>query len=151
MHSRPVPTGSFGDDYKPGAIGLDFPTLFVGPKETRVARASEVAARGEAAASKARGLVALEAEDAFYRWEESVEKIGKFTKAAQDAEALSKRATSALDSGVIQSYRDVLEILVIGAQIQANLNEALYNHAVSLTELERVTAGGFPTVTAAVP
>jgi outer membrane protein TolC len=151
MHARPIPTGSFGDDYKPGAIGLDFPTLFVGPRETRVERATEVSRRADAAADKARNLVALEAEDTFFKWEESMTKIKEYTKAAQDAEALSRRAQSALESGVIQSYRDVLEILVIGAQIQAHLNEALYNHAVVLTELERVTAGGFPTVTVNVP
>ena len=117
----------------------------------RVDRASNVFARAGAAADKAYNLIALEAEDTFFKWEEAVSKIAKYTQAAKDAEALSQRATSALDSGVIQSYRDVLEILVIGAQIQANLNEAQYNHAVALTELERVTAGGFPTVTVNVP
>ncbi|HKA05832.1 MAG TPA: TolC family protein, partial [Gemmataceae bacterium] len=151
MHARPVPTGSFGDDYKPGAIGLDFPTMFVGPRDVRVDRATDVAGRAGAAADKAYNLVALEAEDTFFKWEEAVAKIAKYTQAAKDADALSQRATSALDSGVIQSYRDVLEILVISAQIQANLNEAQYNHAVALTELERATAGGFPTVTVHVP
>lgn len=151
VHARPIPTGSFGDDYKPGAIGLDFPSLFVGPKEIRVQRATDVSSRADAAADKARNLVALEAEDTFFRWEEAMAKIAKFTKAGKDAEALSQRAISALDSGVIQSYRDVLEILVLGAQIQANLNEAMYSHAVALTEFERVTAGGFPTLTVNVP
>lgn len=146
VHARPVPTGSFGDDYKPGAIGLDFPTLFVGPREVRVQRAAEVTARSAAAAEKARNLVTLEAEDTYYRWEETVQKIAKFTQAAKDAEELAKRASSALDSGVIQSYRDVLEILVLGAQIRANLNEARYNHAVALTEIERVTGGAFTAI-----
>jgi outer membrane protein TolC len=151
MHARPVPSGSFGDDYKPGAIGLDFPVTFVGPREVRVDRARDVAGRASAAADKAYNLIALEAEDTFYKWEDAVTTIAKYTQAAKDAEALSQRATSALDSGVIQSYRDVLEILVLGAQTQAELNEALYSHAVALTELERVTAGGFPTVTVHVP
>jgi outer membrane protein TolC len=151
FHSRPVPTGSFGDDYKPGAIGLDFPSMFVGPKEIRMQRASDVLGRSAAAAEKVHNLVALEAEDTFFKWEEAVAKIANYTQAAKDAEALSQRMTSALDSGVIQSYRDVLETLVLGAQIQSYLNEALYNHAVALTEIERVTNGGFPTVTVNVP
>jgi outer membrane protein TolC len=151
VHSRPVPTGSFGDDYKPGAIGFDFPTLFVGPREIRVQRAAEVTNRSAAAADKAKNLVTLEAEDTYYRWEETVQKIAKFTQAAKDAEELGKRASSALESGVIQSYRDVLEILVLGAQIRANLNEARYNHAVALTELERVTGGAFLVVTGHTP
>jgi outer membrane protein TolC len=143
MHARPIPTGSFGDDYKPGAIGLDFPTLFVGPREDRVQRACQTSMRAEAALEKARNLVALEAEDAFLKWEEAITKIEKYKKSSSETEVAAKRAISALESGVIQSYRDVLEILALGAQTQAFLNEATYKHAVALTELERVTAGGF--------
>ena len=143
MHVKPIPTGSFGDDYKPGAIGLDFPSLFVGPRETRMQRACELSGRSDAAAEKARNLVALDAEDAFLRWEEAFAKMGRYSKGAAAGDALGKRAISALESGVIQSYRDVLEILILVAQNQAHLNEARYNHAVALTELERVTGGGF--------
>jgi outer membrane protein TolC len=151
VHSRPVPTGSFGDDYKPGAIGLDFPSTFVGPREARVDRACEVNQRAEATAEKARILVALEAEDAFLKWEEAMAKIAKFTEAAKNGKAIADKVASALDSGVIQSYRDVLEIEVMAAQFQAHLNEALYNHAVALTELERTTGGAFATLTVNVP
>ncbi len=41
------------------------------------------------------------------------------------------------------SYRDILEMQVLLAQYRAEFNEALYKHAVALTELERVTGGGF--------
>lgn len=144
MHAKPIPTGSFGDDYKPGAIGIDFPTLFVGPRSTRVQRASELAVRAGAVAEKARNLVALEAEDAYLKWEEAFSKIGKLRKAVAEADAIARKANSALESGILQSYRDVLELQVMAAQLQAQLNEALYHHAVALTELERVTAGGYP-------
>jgi outer membrane protein TolC len=143
MHAKPIPTGSFGDDYKPGAIGLDFPTMFVGPRETRMQRACELSQRADAVVDKAVNLVALEAEDAYLKWEEAIAKIGHYKKSSTETEALAKRALSALESGVIQSYRDVLEILALGAQTQAFLNEARYKHAIALTELERVTAGGF--------
>lgn len=144
MHARPIPTGSFGDDYKPGAIGLDFPTLFVGPKATRVQRAQELAVRAQSASDKARNLVALDAEDAWLRWEESTSNIGKLKKAAADAEAIARKSQSALESGVIQSYRDVLEMHVLAAQVKAKFNESMYQHMIALTELERATAGGFP-------
>lgn len=143
MHARPVPTGSFGDDYKPGAIGLDFPTLFVGPRDTRMQRACELSGRADAVAAKARILIALEAEDAFLKWEEAVAKITQYRKSIAETEELAKRATVALETGGTKSYRDVLEIVVLGAQLQVALNEALYNHAVALTEFERVTAGAF--------
>lgn len=144
MHARPIPTGSFGDEYKPGAIGIDFPTLFAGPRSERVQRATDLAGRSGSVADKARNLLALEAEGAFLRWEETLSKIKTLKPAAADAEAIAKKAQSALETGVIQSYRDVLELQVLASQIQAQLNEAHYQHAVALTELERVTAGGFP-------
>jgi outer membrane protein TolC len=151
VHANPVPTGSFGDDYKPGAIGLDFPMNFVGKRDDRVTRACDVNQRAEAAAEKARILVALEAEDAWLKWEESVAKIARFTEAVKDENDGADKAYNALVSGLNVSYRDVLEIVVMAAQSQAHLNEALYNHAVALTDLERATGGAYPTLTVNVP
>ena len=144
MHARPIPTGSFGDDYKPAAIGIELPTLFVGKREIRMERASELADRAGAVVEKARNLVALDAEDAFLRWEEAFAKIGKLKKAPDDADVLAEKTKTALDNGSVKSYRDVVEIQVLAAQLRAQYNDALYQHAVALTEIERVTAGGFP-------
>jgi outer membrane protein TolC len=144
MHARPIPTGSFGDDYKPGAIGIDFPTLFAGPRATRVDRATDLAARSGAVADKARNLVSLEAESAVLRWEQTLAKIKALKQGYTDADVLANKAQSALETGVIQSYRSVLELRVLTSQIHAQLNEAHYQHTVARTELERVTGGGFP-------
>jgi outer membrane protein TolC len=144
MHARPIPTGSFGDDYKPAAIGIELPTLFVGPRAVRMERASELADRAASVVEKARNLVALDAEDAFLRWEEAFNKIAKLKKAPGDADELAEKTKTALDNGSVKSYRDVVEIQVLASQLRAQYNEALYQHAVALTELERVTAGGFP-------
>ena len=57
MHARPIPTGSFGDDYKPAAIGIEMPTLFVGPRAVRMERASELADRAGSVVQKAQNLV----------------------------------------------------------------------------------------------
>jgi outer membrane protein TolC len=152
MHARPIPTGSFGDDYKPAAIGIEFPTQFVGPRPVRIDRAGELADRAGAVVEKARNLVALDAEDAFLRWEEATGKIARLKKAPGEADELAEKTKIALDNGSVKSYRDVVEIQVIASQLRAQYNEALYQHAVALTELERVTAGGFPagvTVTSA--
>jgi outer membrane protein TolC len=151
IHANPVPTGTFGDDYKPGAIGLDFPANFVGPRDDRVRRACDVHERAEAAAEKARILVALDADDAWLKWEESVAKIARFTEAVKDESDAADKAYNALVSGLNVSYRDVLEIMVMAAQSQAHLNEALYNQAVALTDIERATGGAFPTLTVNVP
>jgi outer membrane protein TolC len=151
VHANPVPTGSFGDDYKPGAIGLDYPSFFVGPRDDRVKRACEINERAGAAAEKSRILVALEADDAWLKWDESIKKIARFTESVKEEKDAADKAEQALVSGVSQSYRDVLEMMVLAAQSQAHLNEALYNHAVALTDLERATGGAFPTLTVNVP
>jgi hypothetical protein len=144
FHAKPIPTGSFGDDYKPGAIGLDFPTLFVGPKETRMERAAFVNGRAGAVAEKTRNLVALEAEAAFLKWEEAIAKMDETRPSADEGEKMLVKLKAALEGNVLQSYKDYLEMVVIVGQVKAQYNEALYNHAVALTEFERVTAGGFP-------
>jgi hypothetical protein len=143
FHAKPIPTGSFGDDYKPGAIGLDFPTLFVGPKETRMDRAAFVNGRAGAVAEKTRNLVALEAEAAFLKWEEAIAKMDETRPSAEEGEKMLVKLKAALEGNVLQSYKDYLEMVVIVGQVKAQYNEALYNHAVALTEFERVTAGGF--------
>jgi len=143
MHAKPIPTGTFGTDYKPGAIGPEMPTLFVGPRNIRVQRASDLSDRAAAVVEKARNLVALEAEDAYLQWEESVAKAEKLSKATKDAETLAKDLRQLLVDNMGQSYKDVVEAQVMGSQIKAMRNEALYYHAVALTELERVTGGGF--------
>src|SRR5947207_8066335 len=107
IHAKPIPTGTFGSDYKPGAIGPELPTLFVGPRSTRMQRASELSDRAGAVVDKARNLVALEAEDAFLLWEESVSKAGKLGKAAKDAETLAKEFRQKLLDNMGQSYKDV--------------------------------------------
>ncbi|HLW68481.1 MAG TPA: hypothetical protein VKS79_24395 [Gemmataceae bacterium] len=144
FHAKPIPTGSFGDEYKPGAIGLDFPTLFVGPKETRMDRAAFVNGRAGAVAEKTRNLVALEADAAFLKWEEAIAKLDETRPSADEGEKMLVKLKAALEGNVLQSYKDYLEMVVIVGQVKAQYNEALYNHAVALTEFERVTAGGFP-------
>jgi outer membrane protein TolC len=144
MHARPIPTGSFGDDYKPAAIGIEMPTLMVGSRSVRMERAAELADRAGAVVQKTQNLVALDAEDAFLRWEEAVGKIAKLKTGPKEADDLAEKTKTALDNGSVKSYRDVVEIQVIASQLRAQYNEALYHHAVALTELERVTAGGFP-------
>ncbi|HEV3145964.1 MAG TPA: hypothetical protein VGZ47_18910 [Gemmataceae bacterium] len=144
FHAKPVPTGSFGDEYKPGAIGLDFPTLFVGPKETRMERAAYVNGRAGAVAEKTRNLVALEAAAAFLKWEEAITKMDETKPAAEDGDKILVKLKAALEGNVLQSYKDYLEMVVVVGQVKGQYNEARYNHAVALTEFERVTAGGFP-------
>jgi hypothetical protein len=63
---------------------------------------------------------------------------------AEEGEKMLVKLKAALEGNVLQSYKDYLEMVVIVGQVKGQYNEALYNHAVALTEFERVTACGFP-------
>jgi hypothetical protein len=142
FHAKPIPSGSFGDDYKPGAIGMDFPTLFAGPQQDRMQRAGWINARTVAVAEKTRNLMALEAEDAYLKWEEAIAKMDRTAKQADEDEKFLRKLKAALEGNILQSYKDYLELVVLAGQIKAQYNEARYNHAVALTEFERVTNCG---------
>ncbi len=145
IHAKAIPYGTFGDDYRPGALGLEFPTMFAGlpgPRSARVERAKDLAARAGSVVEKTRNLVALEAEDAFLKWEESSTHIEKLKAVVEKAESAAQKTLQGLLGGVVSSYRDVIELQVITAQAQAQLNKAYYDHLIALTEIERVTAGG---------
>ena len=107
-------------------------------------RAAFVNGRAGAVAEKTRNLVALEAEAAFLKWEEAIAKMDETRPSAEEGEKMLVKLKAALEGNVLQSYKDYLELVVIVGQVKAQYNEALYNHAVALTEFERVTAGGFP-------
>lgn len=141
IHSRPVPTG-FDDGsaiYRPGALAPEMPTLLVGPKCDRQERAQNLTDRAGAVADKTSNLIALEAEDAYWRWSESRAKTADAYKAAEAALVL-------LDPELEKAFdtkEDAVKNLVFAAQGRATYNEALYQYLVSLATLERVTAGGF--------
>jgi len=143
IHSRAVPPEISDGEYRPGAIPPEMPTTLVGPRSARVERARDLSARAAAVADKTRGLITLEAEDAYLRWVEAALKIPK-TRDANDVS--SKLATDTLNDfkgGQNVPYKDVLEAAVLSAQAGSAYNEARYQHVLALAALERITGGGF--------
>src|SRR5262249_6117938 len=129
-------------EYRPGAIGLEMPTLMVGPRRTRVERAGDLAARAAAVVDKTRHLVALEAEDTFLRWEEAARQLPLAKEAADKAQPLAIKTQQNFAGGQSVRVKEVLDSLVHGEQSRAASNEALYRYLIGLAALERVTAGG---------
>ena len=143
VHARPVPQGHANGDYRPGAISLEMPTHLVGPKFSRVERARNFSARAQAVVEKTRNLIALEADDAFLKWQEALTKL-PMVKAAADAGArLSKNTRDDFGSGQKVKIDDILTNEVLAGQAIASYNETVYTQIIALAGLQRVTAGGF--------
>jgi outer membrane protein TolC len=143
IHARPVPQGIANSEYRPGAISLEMPTLFAGPRSSRVARARDLSGRAAAVVEKTRNLVVLDADDAYLRWAEWAHKVPQTRDAAQAGSRLAK--TTREDFRASQKVRidDILANEVLAGQAQSSYNEALYQQLISLAGLQRVTAGGF--------
>jgi Outer membrane efflux protein len=144
LHVRPLPAGQFDENYRPGAVGPEMPPNISGPKEARVERATQLAGRAQEVVRKARLLVALEAEDAFIRYDAARQGAKLARESLKNAESLERKLLAALSpdfGGRGVSFRDALEANVLAAQLRGQLNEYLYQQASGAADLERVTAG----------
>jgi outer membrane protein TolC len=143
IHARPIPQGVANAEYRPGAIGPEMPTNLAGSRSARMERARDLSARAEAVVEKTRNLIALEAEDAFLRWEQAARKMPQTREAAERGSKLADDTRKDFGGEQRVKAEDVLNSEVLAAQARAQFNEAVYQHAVALAALERVTAGGF--------
>lgn len=143
LHSHPVPAGVADGEYRPGALGLEMPVYLIGARAARVERAEALRERAHSVVDKTRGLITLEAEDMFLRWEGAARKLpGSRTAARQAREVAEATLKDFLGSQKVD-YKEVLESAVIAAQAGAEFNEVRLQLLLTLAGLERVTAGGF--------
>lgn len=143
IHSRQVPQGSHNNDYRPGATPPEMPTLLVGSKAERMQHARDLHARALAVVEVTHNLIALEAEDAYLRWEETSLEVPRAREAAEAGDKLADDLNKDFTSGLRVKVEEVVSARVLAAQSRAQFNEYLYNQILALAELERVTAGGF--------
>lgn len=163
LHSRPLPAPIYNPpDYRPGALAPEMPPYLTGGKPTRINRAAALSDRANAVAAKAHGLVALEAEDAFARYQQAREQVKETAALARPADENLAVPPEELRNRLLKTSRtqfgtstpkDALQqsllVEVLVAQARAAANEALFLQVIALANLERVTAGGicagFPT------
>jgi outer membrane protein TolC len=144
IHVDVLPAGVHEDLYKPGALAPEMPTLLAGHKGDRVEQARAYTARAEAVAQKTRGLIALEAEQAYFRWLEANRKGAPAREAAAGAEKLSKGLRDKFDPRVARVTPDeLINTGVLASQLRLQANEAAFHELLALAALERVTGGGF--------
>jgi outer membrane protein TolC len=143
IHAVPIPQKQPDGEYRPGAVPPEMPTLLAGSRSERVKRAKSFHARALAVVEATRHLVALEAEDAFLRWEEAALQARETREAADTAEDLARDLNKDFTSGLKVKVEEVANAWVLASQARAQYNEALYRQIVALADLERVTAGAF--------
>lgn len=92
IHAVSLPTAYFGADYRPGPEGLQMPINLVGPKCLRAEQAQILYARALAAVDKMRGLLRLEAENAWLLWKDSDAKAGLHWTEPDEKDKKTKKA-----------------------------------------------------------
>jgi outer membrane protein TolC len=143
IHAVPVPPGVHNDEYRPGGLPPEMPTLLVGQTADRVKRALDFNARAVAVSETATNLVILEAEDAFLRWEQATLQIAKAREAADTGDKMADDLNKEFTAGLRVKVEEVINARVLASQARAQLNEFLYRQILALADLERITGGGF--------
>jgi outer membrane protein TolC len=143
IHSRQVPQSVHNTEYRPGAVPPEMPTLLAGSRAERMKHAQDLSARAEAVVEVTRNLVALEAEEAFLRWEEAAQQARQAREGADAADKLAADLNKDFTGGAKVKVEDVINAHVLASQARSQYNEYLYRQILGLAELERVTARGF--------
>ncbi len=143
IHARQVPVGIHNDEYRPGAVPPEMPGLLAGPRPERIQHAQELHARAVAMANTARNLIALEAEDAYLRWEEAAEQADRAREAADAGDKLAEGLNRDFIAQLKVRMDDVINARVLASQARSQYNEYVYREILALADLERITAGGF--------
>lgn len=143
IHAVSVPQKEQNGTYRPGAVPPEMPTLLAGTRSERMARARSFHARALAVVDATRNLIALEAEDAFLRWEEAALQAREAGDAASTAESMARDLNTDYTTLRKVKVEEVINAWVLASQARAQYNEALYRQILALADLERVTGGAF--------
>jgi outer membrane protein TolC len=143
IHAREVPPGLHDGEYRPGALAPEMPVSLAGSRSARMDRARSLGARAGAVVDKTRNLITLEAEDAFFKWQEAFQKLAMARQAADTADKLADNLTKDYSAGQNVKIEDVIAAQVLAGQARAQANETLFQYLLALAGLERVTGGGF--------
>ncbi len=144
IHSRPVPeTVRSENEYRPGGVAPEMPSLLVGSRGNRVERAASLRDRADSVAALTGNLIALQAEDAFLRWEQATEQLTPARSGAEAAQKLADDVSKDFTTGQKVRVEDVVNLRVLASQARSQYNEYLYRQILALAELERVTGGVF--------
>lgn len=92
-NAPPVPTPERGGEYRPGAINLEMPSNFGGPKRDRVDRAAALAERAKLTENTTRNLTNLESRVTYLNYRETERRIQADKAAIGEARLIFNRVT----------------------------------------------------------
>ncbi|HEY7314278.1 MAG TPA: hypothetical protein VH643_33310 [Gemmataceae bacterium] len=143
LHAGHVPQPIYGEDFRPGGIPLAMPIILVGPRAARVESAQELGAQAAAVAQKTWNLILLEADEAYFSWEEWSRKAVVYREAEKVGLRLVGRLREEFRGPLKRVIEGILPESLLAAQARTDYNEALFRQAIALAALERVTGGVF--------
>ena len=143
IHSFLVPPGMMNSEFRPAGISPEMPAILVGLCHDRMKRAQSLALRAQAVTEATSNLIALEADDAFLRWEEAWRQIPKAREAADIGDKMADDLGKDFAAGLKVRVEEVISARLLAAQARAQYNEYLYRQVLALADLERVTGGAF--------
>jgi outer membrane protein TolC len=147
LHAVILPSASFGDDYRPGPLGIEMPATLVGPRCQRMEQAQALHSRTEAVLTKSRGLIRLEAENTWLQWTEARAKAESYEKAAVTAAEVSEEGIKELlgdaPEKIMATTSTVFTTVLLRASLRVQANQARFKMVIEQAALERVTAGGY--------
>ncbi|HKI31842.1 MAG TPA: TolC family protein [Gemmataceae bacterium] len=144
IHVQPPPLPSRGSEYNPGGLGPEMPVNFAGKRADRVEQAHALSARANAVLDKTRGLVVLEADNAFHMWQETATRLPTMRDAYQSQRKVADDySRDAKIQALKRNYLEVTTSVKEAYQRRLDVNETYFHHLVNLAALERITAGGF--------
>jgi outer membrane protein TolC len=142
IHAKPIPQGEANGEYRPGAIGPEMPVFLFGHRNDRAARASAFNDRAAAVVSKTENLIALEVRAMLLKWQEAALNVFNLSETPAMARKVAENVQNRFNDGKATG-EEYLRARTLEDQAQALYNDALYQHALGLAALERVTAGGY--------
>jgi outer membrane protein TolC len=145
LHSQPLPAGSYGEHYAPGAVGPEMPTLLAGRQCDRVAVAAIYHDRSLSVVEKTRKLIRLEVEQACLRYQGARARLPELEQGVAHAMKARTGLREALTiaRGARARAESFLNTALLASQLRVSANEARYELLLALIALERDTAGAF--------
>ncbi|MFO0811704.1 MAG: TolC family protein [Gemmatales bacterium] len=140
IHAKVLPAGIINGDYRPGPVGPEMPSYLIGSASKRHERASILYNRALAVVDKARGLVALEAEEGCAKFNRASEQIELQKIATQKSGDLYKNAEKYFRQDQLKTDA-LLTAYALDVKNKSDLNEAYYMFGMTLAYLQRATAG----------
>jgi outer membrane protein TolC len=144
LHSRPLPAGSYGENYSPAAVGPEMPANLTGKRHDRVEIARIYSDRSASVLDKTRNLIRLETEQAYLRYVEASLRLPQLEQATKKAQEVFEATDKAFTKGERSiTAKDWLSAGSLVTELRSEVNRARYQLLVSLARLERATAGCF--------